>query len=474
MTLLRSPLFWLLVAVVAVLAVFIIQRTSARGSWGFKELVKNPDLWDEMSEGQHEVEKETQAAQNWSVEQVVRAIRHFVFDVKTGRDAWGERRVLDSLGARAHPAIIGILRDASVRPKLTVPTGTDLLPEAPLNRLCDLMAEHPPAEVAELLVPFLDDPSSEIRKDVALVIGNVGTPSVIDPMRKAFSDADEYVRSYALMGLQRAVKGEHLDDRCKRELFSDLQQLIARGENADNATGLLLDFETERATDFFLSETVFTPSSKSLHEALEAIADRKIPVPRDRLLALINELEESKLEYPRTYALGEALRLLGQHQKSGDHAFLEARTKHAEDRVAEGAASGLLAAHGLEGFRQRLWDKESADGFAALSIPQQYFSAVSVLDGEVNNGGYSQYFVNSSGDYWKEALAGLERWASWNALQSSVKRSISLGSTALRSSDRFGKNNSRSSRGRMTRYSILSTIVTTNALKSLTSSLLAT
>ncbi len=31
-----------------------------------------------------------------------------------------------------------------------------------------------------------------------------------------------------------------------------------------------------------------------------------------------------------------------------------------------------------------------------------------MFDGEVNNGGLSQYFFNSSGDYWREALAGLE------------------------------------------------------------------
>ena len=90
MTLLRSPFFWFLVAVVAILAVFLIQRTSGRRSWGFKELVKNPDLWKEMSNGQDEVEKETQAARNWSADQVARAVRHFVLDVKTGRDAWGE------------------------------------------------------------------------------------------------------------------------------------------------------------------------------------------------------------------------------------------------------------------------------------------------------------------------------------------------------------------------------------------------
>jgi hypothetical protein len=62
----------------------------------------------------------------------------------------------------------------------------------------------------------------------------------------------------------------------------------------------------------------------------------------------------------------------------------------------------------LEDFQQKLEEKEGAAGFSALSVPQQYFSAVLLLDGEVNNGGHSQYFINSSGDEWQKALAGLE------------------------------------------------------------------
>jgi HEAT repeat protein len=408
MSLLRSPLFWGFVAVVSVVIGFVVRRNASNRSWGFKELVKHPELRAEMYGDEQAVQREAHAAQIWSEAQIARAVRHFAFEVKTSQEGWGEKAILDSLGARVHPAIIAILKDASVRAKLTVPTGTFLQPEAPLNRLCDLLDKHPPSAVVEPLVPFLADPTSRIRKDVALVIGNVGLPESVAPLRKAFADPDEYVRSYALIGLKRAMEEERLDERCQRELFDDLQELIARGENADKAAGLLLEFDAARATEFFLSPAIFKSSSRSLHHALEAMAEEEIPVPRDRLLALISELEASPLEYPRTYTLAGALRLLGQHQQEEDRALLEARTSHAEERVAEGAAAGLIASHGLEGFRERLWDKEDEEGFAALSVPQQHFSAVTMLDSEVNNGGLEQYFVNSSGDHWRDALAGLE------------------------------------------------------------------
>jgi HEAT repeat protein len=386
----------------------IVRRTTGSQSWGFLDLVKNPHLWNEMSDGQEEVEKDIRAAQTWNTGKVTRAVRHFIFDVETGSDAWGERKVLDSLKLKVHPALLEILQDSSVRSKLTVPTGTYLAPEAPLNRLCDLLGENPPAAAGELLIPFLENSSPEIRKDVALSLGSIGTPLMVPHVRKALLDGNEYVRSHALMGLERAVRGSRLDDRCKRDLLDDVQRLVAEGKNADHAVGLFLELDPKRASAFYLSPTIFTPSSKSLHEALKALAERKIPVPRDRVLALIKELEGSPLEYPQSYAVREALRLLGQNRQTEDREFLEARTKHDVKEVAIGAAIGLLALHGLEDFQQKLEEKEGAAGFSALSVPQQYFSAVLLLDGEVNNGGHSQYFINSSGDEWQKALAGLE------------------------------------------------------------------
>lgn len=49
-----------------------------------------------------------------------------------------------------------------------------------------------------------------------------------------------------------------------------------------------------------------------------------------------------------------------------------------------------------------------AQGVAALSVPQRRYNAVLTFDGEVRNGGLSQYFFNSSGDEWRDALAGLD------------------------------------------------------------------
>jgi len=210
------------------------------------------------------------------------------------------------------------------------------------------------------------------------------------------------------MGLRWAIKNHRLNEQCARELYEDIAQLVISGKNGDKSAYLLLHIDQTRATELFLSERVFTPSALSLHEALEALADERIAVPRDQLLTLIADLEKSEMKYPKTHALGESLRLLGQHKFAGDRPFLEARTSSSEPRVAVGAAAGLIASFDLEGFEQRIWDEVNTKGFSALEPAQKQYLAVLMYDGEVNNGGLSQYFFNSSGDHWREALAGLE------------------------------------------------------------------
>jgi len=46
-------------------------------------------------------------------------------------------------------------------------------------------------------------------------------------------------------------------------------------------------------------------------------------------------------------------------------------------------------------------------GFSGLTPPEQTYFAVCLLEGEVYNGGFDQYFSNSSADYYSQAVDGL-------------------------------------------------------------------
>ena len=403
-----KPITVVIVVTVAIALVLVFMFFRRKGDWGFKEMVKHPELWGEMSEAHREVDRQIEAAKHWTDDQVAGEVETYLFNTKTKREAWGKARALEGLGERVYAPVLGILSAESRREQLVKETGKDLVPEAPFNRACALLGDTPPPEVIQPVASFLNEPSKYIRQDAALVIGKVGSPEIVTPLRKALNDSEDYVRGYALMGLQFAVKNGRLSQTCREELFPDLMQLLSEGKNADYAADLLVEFNATKAKDFFMSEAFFTPRSESLHEALEALANHKVPISRERLLKLIRDLEASEIKYPQSYSLAHALRCLGQNRQADDLKLFERLAAHDEERVARGAAEGLLAYHSLEGFSKRIWDTEQKSGFASLTPEQRHWIAVSMFDGEVNNGGLSQYFFNSSGDYWREALSGLE------------------------------------------------------------------
>ncbi|MFC1601206.1 DUF4375 domain-containing protein [Candidatus Sumerlaeota bacterium] len=409
MDLLHSPIVWSIVAAVAVVVVIAIIRRHVRPEWGFRDLVKNPEHWGRVSEARQKIDSAGRDANNWSDKKVASFTKQFVLEATTSGEAWVESRILKKLDARTHPAVFALLRDPGLYAKLVKPTGKDFLPEAPFNRACDLLGDTPPPEAVEALAPFLDDQSLEIRKDAALLIAKTGAPSITSHLRKAFADPEERVRSYALIGLEFPLSRSGLAGEAAEALYPEVLALLEAGRNADDmAVDILFLLDGERSKEYFLSESVFTADSPILHQVLKTLANARIPVPRERLLKLVAAIEAKELEYPRTYALAEALRLLGQLRQDADRELLRARTTHPDEEVAKGAAAGLLSSYGLEEFEQQIWEAEERSGFESLSEHQRFYRAVSMCDGEINNGGLAQYFVNSSGDQWREAVAGFQ------------------------------------------------------------------
>lgn len=56
-------------------------------------------------------------------------------------------------------------------------------------------------------------------------------------------------------------------------------------------------------------------------------------------------------------------------------------------------------------------------GFSFLSEEEQLYFAVNVLSGEVYNGGFDQFFTNSSGSYYRKAELGLVRLGATHSLK---------------------------------------------------------
>jgi hypothetical protein len=76
-----------------------------------------------------------------------------------------------------------------------------------------------------------------------------------------------------------------------------------------------------------------------------------------------------------------------------------------------------------------------AVGFAALSEAEQTVYCLDALEREVNNGGFSQFFLNSSGDTALETVAALERLGAAHTA-GLVRRAVSVFPGARPSADR--------------------------------------
>jgi HEAT repeat protein len=424
MKLFESPIFWCSVVLIAVGVGVALRVTRRAGDdnplakeheephakeYGFKEVVKDPEGWKENIDAtERNLQQMLAESKSWSDEKLSKVVWRFVFEIDNSRNAWVEFCVLQSLRPRVHPVLLRYLADKSMHVRLLKPTEEGVLPETPFKRLCDLLVDDPPAECVALLVTFLDEPSAQIRKEAILVTAVVGAESILMPVRKALSDEDEYVRSYAIIGIQRAIKNKRLSDVCRKELFEDVGKLLSDGKNGGSAVELLLQLDERSATEWLLSDKSLTLDSRCLHYVLQALNERSILVPRERLLFLFGKLQSTESEYPATYQLREVLHAIGKHKVEKDREELGKYLAHKERVVAEGAASGLLASHGLGGFRASIWNTIEKGGIRALTPAQRHYHAVMMLDGEVNNGGLSQFFFNSSGGEWRDALAGLE------------------------------------------------------------------
>ncbi len=59
----------------------------------------------------------------------------------------------------------------------------------------------------------------------------------------------------------------------------------------------------------------------------------------------------------------------------------------------------------------------SIDDLKALHFDDQVYFAVNILIGEVFNGGFDQYFFNSSGDYYSETIQALKELKAFESLE---------------------------------------------------------
>lgn len=403
-------IFSLLLSAAAIL--FYWSRSKRHEISSFWDVVRNPDALPDLNTFHKRVD-DAATSLSGSPTEITQLVDYFVFEAKSSHDAWTELRILAKLGIEAYPRALEILRDPLLREPLTILTEHEsLLPAAPINRLCEIFNQDapPPEEAAMLLVPYLQSERDEIRKSAALIIGSIASPDSLSDLRLALTDKDEYVRSYALTGIQEAISDNRIDSSAQDDYFSLVANMWPDDTSfnvCDSIPLILLKLHRERAIKYLLSDELFSVRFEPVWRILEALNTEAVKVPRARLLTLIAEANKEPIEFPMDNTLEQALPLLSAHRNREDLAMCQRFLDHSNEKVSRGAIEALYRFHRYGDRIRDLWNVEEKLGWHALTEAEKHSLAIEQLDAEVNNGGFAQYYFNSSGDHWMDAQDGL-------------------------------------------------------------------
>lgn len=400
-------------SVAAVAAVIAIAWTKSQGIEinSFWDALRNPDAMPDLTQFHKHVEDRASAISG-SRDQIAKLVDYFVFEAKSSDDAWAEKRVLAKLGKEAYPRALEILNDTSSHERLTVLTdSTPWSQEAPICRLTEIFDHDapPPPEAADLLSPFLKSPSAVIRKRAAGIIGSVGSSRSLPDLRRALKDEDDYVKSYALMGIQRAIAGERIKGTEKSQFYELVAGMWPEDTSfpvCEKIPTVMLGLDRTRSLDRLLAPDLFTLKFARVLSILEAFAEESIEIPRGKLLILIEDANREPID-TTAGVLGKAVSLLGRYRMQEDVPTLERLADHPNEKVARGAIKGLYSYHRYFEAVRDPWEVVDTAGWGALTVPEKHICAINELDGQVNNGGFAQYYFNSTGDHWRDALEGL-------------------------------------------------------------------
>jgi HEAT repeat protein len=289
----------------------------------------------------------------------------------------------------------------------------DDLPFLPLEPLLDLLEPFAPPELAPRLAPLLKSQESAVRRHAALALAALGRRDCIEPVAEALADADpdDSVSTWALMGIEKGIRAGRAQPEFLAALFPGVAAVLDRPRpvGLDTAAECLLLMDREKASSILLSDRSLDAGNGRLHGNLKALNEARVLVPEARLAQLIKTLEpRAGKKGPDALSFGEVLLALAVRRSPLAEGAIARALKHENRGIHEAAAEALAVLNGIDDAHEFVLDRWEESGFEGLSAPQQAFLAVTFLTNDVNNGGFSQYFFNPSGDLSEEALAGLK------------------------------------------------------------------
>jgi hypothetical protein len=167
---------------------------------------------------------------------------------------------------------------------------------------------------------------------------------------------------------------------------------------AEHSPRALLALDLERAKHVLLGKDVFRPDNKRINNVLQALKEAAVPVSGAPIRNLLAGIKNKATGYPFDYAYADGLILLARAERTQAQDLIADARSWGNDKIRDGAAAASEIAAGVInafGFVYAIYGRKGVKG---LSKPQLYYLTLFQLDAEVRNGGFSQYYFNSSGE----------------------------------------------------------------------------
>lgn len=362
-----------------------------RPKHGFKEYVKNPDLLREESEFSERLEAAPPPTR--------RKLAALISTMGQRPLEYDEIQQLEQAGETVVPALEEALRNKAFQFKTY---GESALDGSALETALDLL-EPFALPAASLLEPALNHQDEHLQCYALCHLARCGNDDAIEALRAGLKSPSDECRQWTLMGLEFLKDSPRASKNFRSALFQACLPLLQKSPTGHEPKALLA-LDSERAVPVLLGEDVLNAKNRSVYKVLEALKDANIPVPAPRVRKLLATIKSKAKKFPFDYAYAEGLILLARTEGAGARDVIDDAQVWGNDEVREGAAKALVTAAGVENAYEFVIDLYQRDGASGLTPPQLHYLTLVWLDAEVRNGGFSQYYFNSSGELASHAV----------------------------------------------------------------------
>jgi hypothetical protein len=273
------------------------------------------------------------------------------------------------------------------------------------------IAGHPiPDALAQSIISHFNRMEKD-REMLGPTLVLIGT----EPAGKALIEAEEASEgryfSRVAFPLEDAAGHERLDAGFRAAFSKHLATRAEKNAKAfvkDRLGHLWMLVDAQVAVERITREPFWNPEFEGHWDVLQSLVKNAAKVPEERLLAFdemvkLRAATNNKVFYPNPDIVWLLARI---HSKRVD-ALIEKLKQHPD--LADKALAAEAALLGIIQPRRVVYRHLEASGYANSPAPVRHLWALELLDMELVNGGIHQYFFNSSGNLWPDALEGLEQ-----------------------------------------------------------------